>query len=117
MRAGRLHRRVTIQEKVTTRDAYGAEVVAWGDLATVWAAVEPLRGREFLEQARDGAEVTTRIVLRYQGLTAIRPEMRVVHPTELGDQVYDVLSVIHVDERRREYQLLCRQLIQGASCG
>ena len=117
MRAGRLQRRVTLQESQATRDAYGGEVISWVDVATVWAAVEPLRGREFLEQARDGAEVTTRIVLRYQGATAIVPAMRAVHTTELRDQVYDIQAVIHVDERRREYQLMCREVLQGVGCG
>jgi len=105
MRAGRLRQRVTIQGKVVTQDTYGAEEITWTDVVTVWAAVEPLRGREFLEAQREGAEVTTRIVMRYRA--SVTPEMRVV----FGDHTYDVLSVIQVEERRRELQLMCRELI------
>ena len=38
--AGDLDRQVTIQQRSVTRDAtFGAEVVTWSDLATVWAKV------------------------------------------------------------------------------
>lgn len=105
MRAGRLRHRVTIQQKTVSQDGYGAEVITWADVATVWASVEPLRGREFLDTRREGAEVSTRIVIRYRA--GIVPEMRVT----FGDHVYDLLSVVHVEERARELQLMCKELI------
>lgn len=105
MRIGRLRHRVTLQYKVVVADSYGAETITWTDLVTVWGAVEPVRGEEFIELARAGAEISTRIVIRYRG--SIVPEMRVV----FGSHTYDVRSVIHVDERERELQLMCRELI------
>jgi len=105
MRAGRLRQRVTIREKSVTRGDYGAETVTWTAVATVWASVEPLRGREFLEAQREGAEVTTKVVMRYRG--GIVPEMQVTY----SDHTYDVLAVIHVDERGRELQLMCREVL------
>ena len=105
MRAGRLRQRVTIQQKSATQNSYGEEVVTWSDVATVWGSVEPLRGQEFIEIRRAGAEVTTRIVLRYR--SGIEPEMRVTY----GAHTYDVMSVIHVEERQRELQLLCREVL------
>lgn len=106
MRAGRLRYRVTIQRKTVTKDAYGAETITWTTLGTYWAAVEPLRGREFLDQKFDGAELTTRIVLRYQGSTDIKPEYRATW----DGHIYDILAVVEVDARHREYQLLCREV-------
>ena len=47
--AGRMRDRVVIQTKSATRDAYGAEVITWSTLATVWASVESIGGREFIE--------------------------------------------------------------------
>lgn len=105
MRAGRLRQRVTIQEKVVTQNEFGEEVITWTDYLTVWAAVEPLRGREFIEQAMAGAEITTRIVTRWH--PGIRPEMRALHE----NYIYDIQAVIRVDERHREVQLLCREVI------
>ncbi len=109
MRAGRLRQRVTIQDKVVTQNTFGEEVITWTDYLTAWAAVEPLRGREFNEQAMAGAELTTRIVLRWPGTLDYRPEMRAVH----AERLYNVRSVVRVDERRREVQLLCTEVLPG----
>jgi SPP1 family predicted phage head-tail adaptor len=106
MRAGKLRHRVTIQEdQGTTQDSLGQEIEDWQDVATVWAAVEPLQGREFLEAKQLQAEVTTRIRIRYR--SGIEPEMRVVW----GDHTYDVISVIETESRRREIELMCMEVL------
>jgi len=101
MRAGELREQVKLQRKSVTRDSYGGEVVTWTDIATVWGKVEPLRGREFLEQRRDGNEVTTRITLRYR--SGLEPIHRAVHRST----TYDIQSVIHKETRFRELELMC----------
>lgn len=106
MRAGDLRHRVTIQAKQATRDAYGAEVVTWGDVATVWAAVEPLAGREFLQAQQVQEAVTTRIRVRYRGDVAYTPEMR----ASWDGHLYNILSVIEVEGRRRELHLMCEEV-------
>ncbi len=105
MRAGRLRHRVTIQEKTVTQDTFGAEVITWSDVITLWAGVEPLRGREFDELRRTGAEVTTRIVTRYK--SGVLPEMRATY----NSHTYDILSVINLEERDREVHLMCREVL------
>ncbi len=105
MRAGPLRQRVTIQDKSVSQNTYGEEVITWTDFATVWAAVEPLRGREFLEGRQITAEVSTRIRIRYR--SGIAPEMRV----EFGSKVYDVHSIIHIEEREREIHLMCQEIL------
>ena len=107
MRAGRLRQRVTIQEKSVTQNDYGEEVVIWVDYYTTWAAVEPVRGREFYEREMAGAEADTRIVIRWPRSLEIKPEMRVKH----GSRYYDIVAVIRVEERLREIQLMCREVI------
>lgn len=105
MNAGELRCRVSIQQKVALRGRDGGEVPQWGTVATVWAAVEPMLGREFVEGRQLTAEVTTRIRVRYRaGLT---PEMRVVH----GDDIYEVVAVQHVRNERREIVLMCREVL------
>jgi len=105
VKIGELRHRVTIQEKVVTVDAYGGEVITWSTVATVWAAVEPLWGREFLEGRRQENEISTRIRIRYrEGLT---PSMRVVW----GFRAFDIESVIERESRRREIWLMCRELV------
>ena len=48
MRAGTLRHRLTIQERSSTADAYGGQVETWTDLKTVYGAIWPLRGQEYL---------------------------------------------------------------------
>lgn len=105
MRAGTLRQRVTIQDKSVVRDTYGAETITWTEVATVWAAVEPLQGREYLEARQTTAEVSTRIRIRYR--SGITPEMRV----EFGTRVYEILAVIDVKELDREIHLMSREFV------
>lgn len=107
MRAGRLRRRVTVHYKVVVKDAYGAETITWTTLGTYWGAVEPLHGREFTDQKMDGAELTTRIVIRFQPGVTIAPH---THRVTWSGHLYDIQSVVNVDERRRETQLICREV-------
>ncbi len=76
MRAGDLRHRVTIQQLTTTRDAEGVTTETWTNVATVWAAVEPLQGREYFQAQAVNAEVTTRVRIRYRA--GIVPTMRIL---------------------------------------
>lgn len=105
MRAGKLRHRVTIQQVTETRSATGAVVEAWGDVADVWAAVEPLRGREFFASKEFQAQVDTRIRIRYY--PGVIPKMRVLW----GTRIYLVDSVINPEERDKELQLMCREIV------
>ena len=49
VKAGRLRHRLTIQTHTVSQDGFGEPDKTWSDLATVWADVRPLRGREYLE--------------------------------------------------------------------
>lgn len=74
---GSMREQVTIKQfTTTTSTATGEQTDTWADLATVWAKVEPLMGRErYLAQAID-ATLTYRVAMRYRsGLT---PKMRIV---------------------------------------
>lgn len=104
MEAGRLRQRVTIQYKVVVQDSFGQEGITWTDLATVWASVEPLTGREYIEGRQEAAEVSTRIRIRYR--SGVEPEMRAVH----GSTVYNILSVLHIEQGQREIVLMCREI-------
>lgn len=103
--AGKLRHRITIQEHVTGQDEFGQPRDDWRDVTTVWAAVEPLRGREYFAAQQVQADVTARIRIRYR--KGIRPEMRSLYDGRL----YDILSVIDPEERHQELQLMCREVI------
>lgn len=106
MRAGELRHRITIQQLIETRNELG-EIIeqSWQDFATVWAAVEPLNGREYFNSQQINAEITTRIRIRYRA--GIKPNMRVVY----GERIFDIQSVIDIEERHAEMHLMCKEVV------
>jgi SPP1 family predicted phage head-tail adaptor len=66
MKAGKLDRRVQIKVKTSSRDAYGAEILTYSTLATVWAEVSPVSGREYFSAAQFIPEATLKIRMRFR---------------------------------------------------
>lgn len=109
MNAGRLRHRVTLRNRVETQDATtGALSVTWTDVATVWAAVEPLSAREFIAAQAVSSQVTTRITIRFRD--DVTPKMRAVH----GSTVYDITGVLADPKSGREYLTLPVAEVVGA---
>lgn len=79
--AGKLRHRVLIQQQVTTKDEDGVQTTTWVDVATVWASVEPLSAREFIQSGQTHSAVTARITMRYRD--GLSPSMRLVHRGEI----------------------------------
>lgn len=103
MRAGRLNKRITIQTRTDPQDAGGAGIPTWTDLATVWASIEPLKGRELIAADAANSEVSGNIRIRYRA--GVSASSRVKY----GARYYDVLAVINTDERGRELLLQVRE--------
>ncbi len=104
MNAGRLRHRIRIQTPTAARNGYGEQIITWTTLATVWAAVEPLRGRELYDAEQVQAEISHRVRIRpYPGVT---PQMRVL----FDSRVLMIETVINVEERGRDMQLMCREM-------
>lgn len=106
MKIGQLRHRVTIQQKTETADAYGgAGSIAWSDYITVWAAVAPLSGREFLEGRNLENEINYRIRIRYR--SGLDPSMRV----SWDSRIFDIEAVLNRFEENREIWLMCREIV------
>lgn len=102
MQAGRLRHRVTIEYPLKIQNESGEVIVdTWRELATVWAAVEPIAGREYLTASEIRAGVTTRIRMRYRD--DITPEMRATH----DGVIYSIDAVIPINLLGRELHLMC----------
>ncbi len=108
MRAGPLRHRVQIQTVTETVDAIGGISPVWATTATLWAAVEPLRGDERATQQQIDAAVTHRVRMRHG--TDISPKDRLVH---LG-RTFDIASVLNVGERDKQLEIMCSEQISGA---
>lgn len=107
MQAGKLDKRIVIEDKRVTRLASGEENITWMVFLRAWAAIEPLRGREYLEARQVQADVNTRIRLRSQPGKRILARMRAVH----AGRIYEIEHVINVKEQGAEMQLMCREIL------
>lgn len=99
-----MNKRVKIQSAGRTSDGAGGATVAWTDVATVWAAVEPLTGKEpYIAQQLQG-QVTHKVTVRYR--TGITPAQRVLY----GTRVFDVEAVVDPKERHSVLILACEEV-------
>jgi len=72
----RLNHRVTLQRRSATPGALGQASTTWTDVATVWAAVEPLRGRDWFAAGQRQASADVRITVRHRA--DVTADMRVL---------------------------------------
>jgi len=103
---GEMRQRIALQTKTITKSE-GIPLESWTTVATVWAAIADISGKEYLQAATVQSEVTTRIKIRYR--TGTTPSMRVLY----GSRVFHILSVIDKDERHRVIELMCKEVIPG----
>jgi len=84
--AGKLRHRVRIEQleslidsngEPAQDDQTGTVLQEWTEVATVWAAIEPLSAREFLAAQATQSKVTARITIRFRD--DLDPAMRLVH--------------------------------------
>ena len=107
MNIGKIRHRIILLRQVNEVNDYGASTQTWKRVATVWADVRPLSGREYFSAQQVQSEVTTQIWLRY--LDGIMPTMRV----KFGKRTLDIVSVLNTQERNVSLQLMCKEVING----
>lgn len=113
MQAGALRHRITLQAAVDTQDGTTGEPVrSWSTIATVWASVLPMKGREIMAVADTPlAECDTRILIRWApALANLGPKSRAVHLLADGriDVYYNIVSVTEVQMKRQVLELMCK---------
>lgn len=98
-----LRRQVTLQSPAETTDGTGGFTLSWTNVATVWAAIEPLSGRERMIARKLQSSVTHRITIRYR--TGVTARMRV----QSGSRVFNIRHVINLEERDELLELLAEE--------
>ena len=105
MHAGRLDRRVTIEEpQETGKTDSGQPIIQWLPVRTVWARKEPLRGIEPFLSDQVAAKIDTKWTIRW--FAGITTEQR-IKDTGDDDRLYDITEVIEIG-RREGAQILAR---------
>lgn len=104
MHAGRLDRVAIIESPTTTRDAYGATVPGWSQVAQVMASVQALAPREMVADAAQVSVMTFRVWLHYR--SDVLPSYRI-----RVDGMTLLIRGVAEFGRRRWLQLTCEQVI------
>lgn len=99
--AGKLRHRVVLQSPVHNQDPVTGDVTTtWWTEAVVWAAVEPLSAREFIQSATEQGQIEARITIRF--LAGIDPSWRAVH----RGRIYNIHGALPDVDSGLEYMTL-----------
>ena len=100
--AGKFDQRITLERRVMVEDAAGQEVISWTPVASMWAQVQALRGREFFAAAQVQQEQTLKVRIRY--LAGLDVTMRLIWQ----DRPHDITGIIPVG-RNEIIEIMCLQ--------
>ncbi|WP_226578224.1 phage head closure protein [Acuticoccus sediminis] len=94
MRAGKLDRRVTLERAtVIGKDEFGADLLRWDQVATVWAQARPNRGAERFTAAEVNGSAVMSFQIRYRSDVTVKD--RLVYE----GRVWNIVDVREVGRR------------------
>lgn len=108
LRAGQLTRRLRIQSRASTQDTFGSPNLVWTDVATVWAEIQPLSGRELESAQRLASEVSHQITVRYQSIFADTKIVAGYRALYKG-RIFNIHASMNEDERNTVLTLLASE--------
>ena len=112
MNAGKLNRRVQIQQQTSTQDDFGQPLTQWTTVYTAWASVDVQNSQLIYSTAEFVSKVTHRITMRWTRSIIIQPNMRIVY-TEPATQVmhtYNIEALLNTKQANVELVALCYEL-------
>lgn len=113
VRAGKLKRLVSIQQKSTTGDSFGGVQFTWSEIKKVYADIEALTGRELLAAEALASEVSHKITVRYDAIF-VDPKLAAGYRVVYQSRIFDLAAVMNADEGDRVIVLLAQEgLTQG----
>ena len=102
-RAGALRHRVSLESASKTPDGGGGSSIVWQEVAAVWVAITPLKGRELMAAGQFASRLTHEITMRYRA--QVLPQMRL----RKGNRIFAIKAVIDMDEKQRWLRVLCEE--------
>lgn len=106
---GKMRHRITFQRFTGSLDDYGDPLQAddshWADVATVWAAIDPISGREFYAAEQSQSEVSHKVRCRYR--SGLNTAMRI----NFGKRRFSIISIIDWEERHESLLIMCKELV------
>ena len=102
-RIGAMRHRLRLEAPARTLGEGGSATVTWQPVATLWAEVVPLSGREIFQADGLTAVAGFEVWTRYRA--DLTPEMRFV----MGEHALDIRAVRDIEGRRRWLSCLCEE--------
>lgn len=106
MKIGDLRHRITLQKYIETTDDEGFSTQQWQDIATVWASVENLFGREYWQAAAIQAENTVKFTIRYR--KDISSDMRII----FQGQQYEIISLDNIKYKNEYIEIKAKEVVK-----
>ncbi len=100
---GSLRERIQLLNKVMSDDGAGGHVVSFVLLATVWAKVNPAKGRVFFEADSRGAIASYEILIRY------RSDLNIGDQIIYRDEKLEVISADDLNGRKAYIKCICNK--------
>lgn len=105
MDIGRTNKRIVFCRYSEEKNDLMQEEQELKSIKTVWASVEPMRGKEYQEAQRIRPELTYKITTRYH--RGITPDMLI----KFRDRCFQIVSIINVHERNEMLEIICTEKI------
>jgi SPP1 family predicted phage head-tail adaptor len=105
---GILDQRVTILEKTDVRGSLGGHDETWSTLATVWAQVLDMTGREIFQAKAMGSAATRLVTIRF------RPDVMACMHVQFSDGATARIEWIRRATRMERLELYCLILDEGS---
>ncbi len=103
MNAGDLGKRIIIEIPRRSKNSMGEWIDTFVTWATVWAALEPLTGKRYMEAKQANADVFGICRTRYR--PGVRPTMRL----NFEGRILEIVSVVQPKENREELHIYYRE--------
>ena len=104
MDIGKFDKRVTLQNRSATLDDYGQQINSWSDVATVWANIKPIGGREKMRSMMIESTLTHTIAVRYD-VRFLPPTKvdawRIKYVTPAGERIFNITAAMDMNEERK----------------
>lgn len=104
-----LRQKIVIQKPSESVDSRGQITGEWEDVATRYAQVRKMTGREATASNQLYAQATWRVRLRWERNLNLNVEYRLKY----NDVYLLVGSITNVKQRNQEFELLCSEVIDG----
>lgn len=109
MNPAQFNKRIDIYTHTITVDELLQEEVNYDLVASVWAMVKTLQGREYIAAKQVNAEHTTRFVIRYSStVKQLIQDNSTSLEIHYDNRIYDVESIINDDERNKTFTIIAK---------